>query len=305
MRHSAANFNLTNFAYFLVALCLLVSGCTSASGTASADVADAADTAQAEVTAEVEQVLTIGNPDKLSNDAPTVLITGSNRGIGLEFVKQYSERGWNVIATARKPQDATELQALAAGNEQIVIEQLDVTDNQRISDLTNKYGDRAIDILLNNAGITPKYKSAFQTVSGVDWDMARRSMEVNAFAPTRLAQAFMGQVAASDQKKIVVISSKAGSFGAKAADFPMMYSYRSSKAALNMLMYTLAFETKKRDVVLTLLSPGQVNTTPGMKMPIAIEPDESVAKMIKVIEDLGPENNGQFLDYEDASVIPW
>jgi NAD(P)-dependent dehydrogenase (short-subunit alcohol dehydrogenase family) len=251
-----------------------------------------------------EPVLTYGNPDKLSNENPTVLITGSNRGIGLEFVKQFSERGWNIIATARKPVEATDLQEIAAGNERIVIEQLDVTDFERIGTLANKYGDRSIDLLLSNAGITPKYKSAFRTVSGVDWDMARQSMEVNAIAPVRIAQAFMGQVAASDQKKIVVISSKAGSF-AEGPEMPMMYSYRASKAALNMLIYTLSFETAKRDVTLTLMSPGQVNTTPGFKMKIAIEPDESVSKMLKVIDGLSIEDNGKFLDYEDGRVIPW
>mgnify|MGYP001817767986 CR=1 FL=1 len=249
-------------------------------------------------------VLTIGNPDKLSNDAPTVLITGSNRGIGLEFVNQFAQRGWNVIATARKPDQAEELKALAAANEQIVIEQLDVTDYERVSTLTNKYGDRAIDILLHNAGITPKYKSAFRTISGVDWDMARQSLEVNAIAPARISHAFMGQVAASDQKKIIVISSKAGSFE-ESPEMPMMYEYRASKSALNMYMYTLSFETAKRDVILTMLSPGQVNTTPGMKMKIAIETDESVSKMLKVIDGLTAEDNGKFLNYEDGAEIPW
>ena len=249
--------------------------------------------------------LTIGNPDQLSNDTPTVLITGGNRGIGLEFVRQLADRGWNVIATARKPAEATELQEIASGNKKIIIEQLDVTDIDRIGALTNKYGDRPIDIFISNAAMTPKYKSAFRTASGVDWDVTRQSMEVNAMAPLRIAQAFMGQIAASNQKKIIAISSKAGSFGEKAAEFPMMYSYRASKAALNMMMYTLAFETKKRDVILTVLSPGQVNTTPGMKMKIAIEPDESVSKMLKLIDGLTPEDNGKFLDYEDGREIPW
>lgn len=254
---------------------------------------------------EAAPVLTIGNPDRLSNDAPTVFITGSNRGIGFEFVKQFSERGWNIIATTRTPEKATELQEVAAGNEQIVIEQLDVTDMERISVLANKYGDRPIDILLNNAGLTPKYNSAFRTVSGVDWEIARESMEVNAFAPVRIAHAFMGQVAASEQKKIIVLSSKAGSFGSKAAEFPMFYGYRASKTALNMMMYTLAFETVKRDVILTLLSPGQVNTTPGFKRKGTIEPVESVSKMLKVIDGLTPEQNGKFLDYEDGRELDW
>ena len=276
------------------AVSLLAIGCARAESVAT----------EAAASGETVPVLTIGNPDRLSNDAPTVFITGSNRGIGLEFVKQFADRGWNIIGTARKPEEATDLQALAEGNSQIVIEQLDVTDIDRISTLANKYGNRPIDIFLSNAGITPKYATAFKTVSGVDWDMARKSIEVNAIAPVRLAHAFMGQVAASDQKKIVIISSKAGSF-ALGPKMPMMYSYRASKAALNMYMYTLSYETVKRGVILTLLSPGMVNTTPGFRLPGNIETVESVSKMLKVIDSLTPEQNGKFLDYEDGRELGW
>jgi len=247
---------------------------------------------------------TIGDPAKLSADQPTVLITGTNRGIGLEFVRQLTGRGWNVIATARKPAKAEELQAIATDYPQLIIEELDVTDFDRIDELAAKYSDTPIDILLSNAGITPRYKSAFRKVDGVDWDMARRSIEVNAIAPLKLAESFMDHVEASGQKKIVIISSKAGSFelGPK---MPMMYSYRGSKAALNMYIYTLSYETAKKGITATLLSPGQVNTTPGFKMKGAIEPEESVAKLLTVIDGLTAENNGQFLDYEDGRVIGW
>jgi NAD(P)-dependent dehydrogenase (short-subunit alcohol dehydrogenase family) len=241
------------------------------------------------------------NPGK-----PTLLITGANRGIGLEFVNQYSALGWNIIATARTPKKAEALQALAAQNSQIVIEQLDVTDHTRIEWLADIYRDQPIDILLSNAGLTPKYKSAFKRLKGVDFEMADMSMQVNAIGPLKLAQAFMDHVAASEQKKIIVISSKGGSFelGPK---MPMMYSYRASKAALNMYMHTLAFETPKKGVILALLSPGQVRTfdTKGIKIPDIIEPDESVSKMITVIDGLTPEQNGQFLDYEDGRVLGW
>jgi NAD(P)-dependent dehydrogenase (short-subunit alcohol dehydrogenase family) len=240
----------------------------------------------------------------LDPDRPTVLITGANRGIGLEFVRQYAERGYNVIATARKPAAAEELNALAAAHEFVVVEQLDVTDHARIDELATEYAEQPIDILLSNAAITPRYRSAFQRVKGVDFDMARQSFEVNALAPLKLAQAFMPHVAASEQKKIVAMSSKAGSF-AEGPKMPMMYSYRASKAALDMFMYTLSFETVKKGITTVLLSPGSVNTTPGMKMPDAIEPEESVGKLLAVIDGLGPENNGQFLNYEDGRLIPW
>lgn len=258
----------------------------------------------AQDTATPEPIVTAGDAANFSGDQPTVLITGGNRGIGLEFVQQFSDRGWNIIATARKPESATELLALADSYDRLVVERLDVTDFPRIDELDAKYAEQPIDLLLNNAGITPKYKSAFKTVSGVDFDMARQSLEVNAIAPLKLAQTFIDQVAASDQKKIVVISSKAGSFELS-PKMPMMYSYRASKTALNMYMYALSFETPKKGVILTLLSPGQVNTVPGMKLPNAIETDESVGKMLKVIDSLTPEQNGKFLDYEDGRELPW
>ncbi len=235
---------------------------------------------------------------------PTVLITGGNRGIGLEFVKQFTERGWNVIATARKPEEAAELNRLAKTHKSITVEQLDVTDHARIEALAVRYKDKPIDILLNNAGLTPKYDTAFNPLSNIDFDIALKSFKVNAMGPLKMCQAFMDNVAASDQKKIIVISSKAGSISAS-PKMPMFYSYRGSKAALNMYMYTLSFETPKKNVILTLLSPGMVNTVEGTKIPNAIEKEESVSKMMKIIESLTPEDNGKFLSYEDRSDVGW
>ena len=200
---------------------------------------------------------------------PTVLITGGNRGIGLEFVKQFTERGWNVIATARKPEDAEELNALAKTHKSITVEQLDVTDHARIEALAAHYKDKPIDILLNNAGLTPKYDTAFNPLSNIDFDIALKSLKVNALGPLKMCQAFMDHVAASDQKKIIVISSKAGSISAS-PKMPMFYSYRGSKAALNMYMYTLSFETPKKNVILTLLSPGLVNTPRAPRYPMRL-----------------------------------
>jgi len=245
-----------------------------------------------------------GDPAKFSADQPTVLITGANRGIGLEFVVQFIGRGWNVIATTRDLESSPELLALGKDYDRLVVEQLDVTDFARVDALDEKYSKQPIDILLSNAGITPKYKSAFKTVDSVDWDMVRMSLEVNAIAPLKLAQTFMDQVVASKQKKIVVISSKAGSFELS-PKMPMMYEYRGSKAALNMYMYALSFETAKKGVVLTLLSPGQVNTIPGMKLPGAIEANESVTKMLAVIDSLTPAQNGKFVDFKDGAELGW
>jgi len=253
---------------------------------------------------EATEYVTIGDRGALKSDTTTVMITGANRGIGLEYVRQLSARGWNIIATARKPADATDLQAIAAEYPQLVVEQLDVTDYERIDALAAAYAETPIDLFISNAGITPRYKSAFRPVDGVDFDMARRSFEVNALAPLKLSQAFLPHVSASEMKKMVIISSKAGSFELS-PKMPMMYSYRASKAALNMFMYTLSYETGKKDVIVTMMSPGQVNTTPGFKMKGNIEVDESVTKMLAVIDNLAPENNGQFVDYEDGRVLEW
>jgi len=250
------------------------------------------------------EYMTIGDPAAFQADTTTVFITGANRGIGLEFINQLSQRGWNIIATSRKPDESADLAAIAADYPQLVIEELDVTDYDRVDGLAAKYANTPVDILISNAGITPKYVTAFKKVDGIDWDMARSSWEVNAIAPLKLAEAFLPVVSQSEQKKIVIISSKAGSFELS-PKMPMMYSYRGSKAALNMYMYTLSFETNRKDIIVTMMSPGQVNTNPGFKLKGNIEPDESVSKMLKVIDGLTMANNGQFLDFEDGRVLAW
>jgi NAD(P)-dependent dehydrogenase (short-subunit alcohol dehydrogenase family) len=114
----------------------------------------------------------------------------------------------------------------------------------------------------------------------------------------------MKNVERSENGKIIALSSKASSFGER-LKIPMMYSYAMSKTALNSMIYSLSFETKKKNVVVISLSPGMVNTTPGISLPSAIEIDESVTKMMAVIENLTMEQNGLFIDYEDGRTIPW
>ena len=244
---------------------------------------------------------------------PTVLITGANRGIGLELVRQYSVRDWNIIATARDVAGATELLALAKADPDIRIEKLDVTDHPGVDALAAKYKDQPIDVLLSNAGKTPRYMSAMKGAATIDYAEARNSFEINALGPAKLVSAFLPNVQKSTQKKIAVISSKAGSF-AEGPQMSMMYEYRASKAALNMIIHTLGFETAKKGVVVAAISPGSVDTKPvkgelgfgtNFKQPGVIQPADSVAGIIKVIDGLTPAQNGLFLDYKDGRVIPW
>ena len=141
-------------------------------------------------------------------------------------------------------------------------------------------------------------------MSGVDEDITRISFEINALGTMKVIQAFMKNVEQSENGKIIALSSKASSFGER-LKIPMMYSYAMSKAALNSMIYSLSFETKKKNVVVISLSPGMVNTTPGASIPSAIEIDESVTKMMVVIENLTMDQNGLFIDYEDGRTIPW
>jgi NAD(P)-dependent dehydrogenase (short-subunit alcohol dehydrogenase family) len=179
--------------------------------------------------------------------------------------------------------------------------------------LAAKYKDQPIDVLLSNAAKTPRYMSAMKGANTIDYEEARNSFEINALGPAKLVADFLPNVQKSGQKKIAVISSKAGSF-AEGPQMSMMYEYRASKAALNMIVHTLGFETAKKGVTIAAISPGSVDTKPvqgelgygsSFKQPGAIPPEESVAGIIKVIDGLTPAQNGLFLDYKDGRVIPW
>ena len=232
---------------------------------------------------------------------PTVLITGANRGLGLEFAKQYAADGWNVIATARKPGKADDLQALAAENTNITIEQLDVTDHGMIDDLAEKYKGQPIDILLNNAGIsgTPKPGMIF---GKLDYDMLNDFISVNVAGPVKMSEAFVPHVKASNQKKIAVLSSKAGSFAEDGGgNFPGVLWYQTSKSALNMAMTRVAKAVKRDGISVVLLSPGLVDTQGGqltqMGMPGLTPIEDSIGGMREIIDDLNVETTGRFITY--------
>lgn len=241
---------------------------------------------------------------------PTVFITGSNRGIGFGLVQEYAVHGWKVIATCRHPQQATELQALARANKDIIIEQLDVTDFARVDALADTYKEQPIDVLINNAGILPgeEWDKSFREMN---FDYARKVFEVNTFAPVKIMQALLHQVAASEQKKIVNISSQAGSF-ANTRHKPTRYVYRSSKAALNMFSFDIAPELGQMGITAIALHPGVVASNRELKFedmkkrfPGVIRVKESAAKIYQTVANLTPADNGKFLSYEGGREMAW
>ena len=237
--------------------------------------------------------------------AQTVLVTGSNRGIGLEFAKQYAGKGWTVIATHRRDTTPDTLAALEAQYpDEVRAEKLDVTDHASIDALAEKLAGMPIDVLINNAGITGDFtKPKPQTLGTLDYDMAVHFFRTNALGALKVSEAFLDNVAASDQKKIVAVSSLAGSFGGESGGKGGIYWYRSSKAALNMMMVGVAADSKRKGVTVALLSPGTVKVekvadmVDRMGLKGFLEPPESIAGMMGVIENLTPEDSGAFIRY--------
>jgi NAD(P)-dependent dehydrogenase (short-subunit alcohol dehydrogenase family) len=231
------------------------------------------------------------------------LITGSNRGIGLEFARQLAARNWRIIATARVPERATELIKLAESAD-VSIEQLDVTNPEQIAALAEKYVDVPIDILLLNAAKGPQQPTATAPIKRQNYNVAASYFDTNAIGPMRVTQAFMENVKASQLKRIVAISSDSGSFVA-GSQSPILSHYKASKAALNMYFHTLAFETRKRQVTVVMLHPGNVATnTETARLPGAMPTNESVSQMLTVIDSLTMEDNGRFIDFRGES-MPW
>ena len=233
----------------------------------------------------------------------TVLITGANRGLGFEFAKQYAARGWTVIATARTPESAADLRALAASTGRVTIEQLDVKDRKGIAALAAKYRGRPIDLLINNAGIGGDLKG--QTLGSFDYALFEESMAVNVYGALAMAEAFRPHVAASRHKKMVAIASGWGVCGLPRPPGP--YFYRASKAALNMVMHSLAAELRGEGVVVALVAPGAADTELRRQLQgnsNAPPPGEPVAAMIKVIDGLTIENSERPFNF-DGSILPW
>jgi NAD(P)-dependent dehydrogenase (short-subunit alcohol dehydrogenase family) len=237
--------------------------------------------------------------------AETILITGSNRGIGLGLAESYAEKGWRVIATARNPGRAEELNALAAKHDNLTVDELDVTDDSEIAALAEKYNGTAIDVLLNNAGILGDIDK--QNAQNIDYDEIKFIMDVNVYGPMKMAKAFLSHVGASEQKKILTMTSGLGSM-TLTQRLGRFYGYRMSKAAVNMAMRAMHADLKGQGYVIGLIAPGQVQTellfASGFRGPGSITVDESVAGLLNVIDSVNAETVGLPINY-DGQAIPW
>lgn len=228
----------------------------------------------------------------------TILITGANRGIGMELTRQFTEDGWQVLACCRSPEDAADLKALATKYPTVEIFPLDVTDYDRLVALSSQLQDRPIDILLSNAGIYGPREMAFGEVDAKAW---RKVLEVNTIAPLMLAQAFVEQVAVSRQKLIAVISSKMGSIADNSSGGS--YIYRTSKTAVNQVVKSIANDVGGRGISAISLHPGWVKTDMGGSN-AEIDPNESVLGLKQVLMAAGLKQSGNFFNF-DGSRIPW
>lgn len=234
-----------------------------------------------------------------------ILITGANRGLGFEFTRQYAKLDTRIIATCRSPSKAAALQELAKNNSGIVIEKLDVTDLENIDELAEKYAGEPIDLLLNNAGIGGGAEN--QIFGKLNYPVFYEVMAVNVVGPIKMCEAFRKHVEASDLKKMVTVSSSQGSIAE--VTMPMLYWYRSSKAAVNMQMVNLALQVRRKKVIVGLVTPGATATDfiPEpfrSRIPSIRQPEIAAADMIRNIDRFTLENSGTYFNY-DGTVLPW
>jgi NAD(P)-dependent dehydrogenase (short-subunit alcohol dehydrogenase family) len=222
---------------------------------------------------------------------PTTLITGANRGIGLELVRKFLAEGHDVIATARNPDTATELNATGAK-----VYPLEVTDAGSVAALKSAIGDQPIDYLINNAGI-----GSFAAFKDLDYDAFANMLAVNTIAPIRMIDTFLSNIADSDVKMAASLSSMMGSIENTQASFGLIY--RTSKAGLNMALRAAAPELAEKGVTLLALHPGWVNTDMGGKQ-APVNPAQSAAGLYTVITTAGASSELRFLDFE-GKTHPW
>ncbi|UCG74300.1 MAG: SDR family oxidoreductase [Chromatiales bacterium] len=249
-------------------------------------------------------VTSAGEAARFDPDQPTVLITGSNRGLGLEFARQYAALGWNVIATCRRPKAAAELQMLAAQFDRVAIEELDVTLDRDVQRVAEAYAGQPVDVLLNNAGIYGNLEK--QTLGSFDYEELKRVLDVNTIGSLRMSEAFLGNVQAGRQKKIVSLGGGMGT-PTIGSMFGGHYFMKMSKAAHISAMGTLQKDLEDTGIIVTMISPGRVDTQMLKDSGYtgkSISAEESATLVIEMIAKLKPEMGGRVILY-NGRTIPW
>jgi NAD(P)-dependent dehydrogenase (short-subunit alcohol dehydrogenase family) len=230
----------------------------------------------------------------------SVLVTGASRGLGLEFVRQYGMDGnWRVYACCRRPPRSEELLRFAGTyGDRVTVHALDVTDPGHIDHLAHELKGQAIDLLLNNAGV---YGPHGQVLGQLDPRAWLEVLKVNTIAPVKMAEAFAGHVGRSSRKVIATLSSRMGSVADNTSG--NAYIYRSSKAALNVVMKSLAVDLRERGITCVTLNPGWVRTDMGTRhAPLSVE--ESVHHMRTLLASVRLNDSGRWLNH-DGTDIPW
>ena len=228
----------------------------------------------------------------------SILITGTNRGIGLEFVKHYLKNNEKVIATCRNRNSAKDLLELENTTSNLSLVELDVSNPNSINEFTSKITDQPIDTFISNAGVFGPKNIEFGNFDAKEWlDV----FNINTIAPLIITQKILKNLRLGKDKKLVFISSKVGSIEDNTEGG--MYIYRTSKTALNQVIKSLSIDLKEENFIVVALHPGWVQTDMGGPNAL-IDTKTSVKGMIKVIDNLTPKNTGKFYNY-DGSSIPW
>lgn len=225
---------------------------------------------------------------------PTVMITGAGRGLGLEFARQYAAEGWSVLATCRNGAGTAELKKLG---DTVESHTLDVTDFAAIRQLGQTLQGRAIDVLINNAGVIGTDRN-LGDLEGERWITTLR---INTVAPLLIAQALLPNLRAGKDKKAIFLTSLMGSIADNSSG--RYYDYRSSKAGLQAAMRSFAIDTKNDGIIAIAIHPGWVKTDMGGPN-APVEASVSIAGMRKVIARLKMSDSGEFFGH-DGRKYPW
>jgi len=230
---------------------------------------------------------------------PVALITGASRGLGFEFARQYVDDGWRVFAACQDPKSASKLQRLAkdAGGK-LAIVAMDVTDSKSVHAAAAQLKDIAIDLVINCAGITGV---SGQKVGKVDYNSWVHVLDVNTMGPLRVVEGFTDQIARSERRLVVTLTSGMGSIGDNTSGGSI--AYRSSKAAVNMVMRSAAVDLAPQRITCVVVNPGWVKTDMGGPN-ATLTPRENVTALRRLIEKIGPDQSGKFFHY-DGSEYPW